>query len=234
MELIRTEAWLPDGTPIPGANAPQMKLPVHAVYVHHTAGATPLSPEAEVSALRGYDRMHRQQRGWDGIGYSFIVGPSGRVYEGRANRVGAHTAGVNSKAFGVAFMGNYMASVPGHGAMIAAAELMQHLIRTGATVPGFELHGHRDVGRTACPGDGLYNSLPSLRALVNRKEEPVPPVPARTRVNAPITGIATTPSGNGYLLVGADGGVFAFGDAKFLGNVEYVLPEGAAWVPSAP
>ena len=35
---------------------------------------------------------------------------------------------------------------------------------------------------------------------------------------APVTGIAPTPSGNGYWLVGRDGGVFNFGDAVFLGS----------------
>ena len=35
---------------------------------------------------------------------------------------------------------------------------------------------------------------------------------------APIVGIAPTPSGYGYYLLGADGGVFAFGDAHFAGS----------------
>src|ERR1700722_529400 len=35
---------------------------------------------------------------------------------------------------------------------------------------------------------------------------------------APVVGIAKTPSGNGYWLVGADGGVFTFGDARFFGS----------------
>jgi hypothetical protein len=56
--------------------------------------------------------------------------------------------------------------------------------------------------------------------------------PNRTNVNAPIVGIAITPSGQGYLLVAADGGVFAFGDAVFKGNVEYLLPAGRAWLPA--
>ena len=36
---------------------------------------------------------------------------------------------------------------------------------------------------------------------------------------APIVGMAVTPSGAGYFLVGADGGVFAFGDAVFRGSM---------------
>ena len=36
---------------------------------------------------------------------------------------------------------------------------------------------------------------------------------------ARIVAIAATPTGNGYWMLGADGGVFALGDAKFLGNL---------------
>ena len=38
-------------------------------------------------------------------------------------------------------------------------------------------------------------------------------------LNQPIVGMAATPSGNGYWLVAADGGIFAFGDAPFHGSM---------------
>ncbi|MGH9181977.1 MAG: hypothetical protein ACRDY5_09715, partial [Acidimicrobiales bacterium] len=38
------------------------------------------------------------------------------------------------------------------------------------------------------------------------------------RLNQAIVGMAVTPSGNGYWLVAADGGVFGFGDARFFGS----------------
>ncbi len=38
-------------------------------------------------------------------------------------------------------------------------------------------------------------------------------------LNAPIVGMATTPSGHGYWLVASDGGVFAFGDAAYKGSM---------------
>ena len=38
-------------------------------------------------------------------------------------------------------------------------------------------------------------------------------------LNAPVVGIAATPSGDGYWLTAADGGVFAYGDAAFLGSL---------------
>ena len=40
----------------------------------------------------------------------------------------------------------------------------------------------------------------------------------RSPPRAPIVGMSATPSGRGYWLVGADGGVFSFGDARFSGS----------------
>ena len=42
---------------------------------------------------------------------------------------------------------------------------------------------------------------------------------AGTSLNQPIVGMSTTSDGRGYWLVAADGGLFAFGDAKFYGSM---------------
>jgi hypothetical protein len=38
------------------------------------------------------------------------------------------------------------------------------------------------------------------------------------RLNQPVVGMASTPSGKGYWLVAADGGIFTFGDARYFGS----------------
>jgi hypothetical protein len=37
-------------------------------------------------------------------------------------------------------------------------------------------------------------------------------------LNEPVVGMAATPSGDGYWLIAGDGGVFAFGDARFIAS----------------
>ncbi len=39
------------------------------------------------------------------------------------------------------------------------------------------------------------------------------------QLNAPVVGMATTPSTNGYWMVASDGGIFSFGDAPFYGSM---------------
>jgi uncharacterized protein YkwD len=54
-------------------------------------------------------------------------------------------------------------------------------------------------------------AIPSASPLVSN--------PTAYATAAPIVGMAATPSGNGYWQVGADGAVFATGDAPFLGSL---------------
>ncbi|HET9173755.1 MAG TPA: hypothetical protein VFN56_00560, partial [Candidatus Saccharimonadales bacterium] len=60
---------------------------------------------------------------------------------------------------------------------------------------------------------GYYNSLPALMAKAGQTD------PYGVSSHERITGIASTPDGKGYLLVGSDGGVFTFGDAQFRGSM---------------
>jgi len=56
-----------------------------------------------------------------------------------------------------------------------------------------------------------------------------------TPLNSPIVGMATTPDGAGYYLLGGDGGVFSFGDAAFegsTGNLRLNSPVLGVAVPS--
>jgi hypothetical protein len=46
-------------------------------------------------------------------------------------------------------------------------------------------------------------------------------------LNKPVVGIAATPDGKGYWEVASDGGIFAFGDARYYGSVQYTAPGGA-------
>ncbi len=93
-------------------------------------------------------------------------------------------------------------------------------IKNGRHVAPYAAADHRNHIHLAATADFTYIA-------------PEAHMPDRPVISAPIVGIAITPTGNGYLLVAADGGVFAFGDAKFLGNVEFKLPVGDSWTPAA-
>ena len=56
--------------------------------------------------------------GWSDIGYSFLVGGDGNVYEGRGwSYVGAHTQGYNSVAFAASMIGSFDSGFPNAAAL---------------------------------------------------------------------------------------------------------------------
>ncbi|KAI3353810.1 hypothetical protein L3Q82_005032 [Scortum barcoo] len=58
--------------------------------------------------LVSIQREHMTERGFDDIGYNFLVGGDGTVYEGRGwGVVGAHAKSNNHDSVGIAFMGNF-------------------------------------------------------------------------------------------------------------------------------
>ena len=56
--------------------------------------------------------------GWSDIGYSFLVGGDGNIYEGRGwDIIGAHTLHYNSKAYAASLMGTFTSHLPTQAAM---------------------------------------------------------------------------------------------------------------------
>lgn len=46
--------------------------------------------------------------GWDDIGYNFLVGDDGNIYEGRGWGIkGAHSPKYNANSLGICFIGNF-------------------------------------------------------------------------------------------------------------------------------
>jgi hypothetical protein len=97
--------------------------PVQQLFIHHTAGANyDPNPRATMRAIYWY---HTVRRGWCDIGYNFVIGWDGLIYEGRwarrydpweihssedrRGRVvrGAHVEGFNTGSVGVSLMGNF-------------------------------------------------------------------------------------------------------------------------------
>lgn len=134
------------------------------VFIHHGA-TSPCSTQQECSTrVRSYQTFHMSAppagRGWWDIGYSFMVGEDGNVYEGRGwDQVGAHTYGYNSVGLGISFIGDFRDRLPNPNAIHAAQALIKCGVENGKIIGNYILKGHRDVGNTECPGQTLYDYI---------------------------------------------------------------------------
>ncbi|XP_061079083.1 peptidoglycan recognition protein 6 [Conger conger] len=141
----------------------QLALPLSFLYVHHTyqPGQPCLSFDRCAADMRAMQRFHQDDRGWDDIGYSFVVGSDGYVYEGRGWQWrGAHTKGHNSLGYGVSFIGDYTASLPSaHTLALARDRLTACAVGGARLTANYTVHGHRQLVNTSCPGDALFSEI---------------------------------------------------------------------------
>lgn len=148
---------------------------VKEVIVHHyyLPDVSPASSVAqEMSVLRGVERYHYAQ-GWGGAtGYNFHVMPSGRIYEGRGwFRIGAHTAGRNSKSVGIAlgFNGDMHALT---AEMInAVVDIVREGIAVRALTDDHSWAGHCDYAAKSCPGSRVYKDLSVFREVASKGDQ---------------------------------------------------------------
>ena len=146
---------------------------VELFVVHHTTGSY-----AGAQSVRNIQQFHMgPQRGWADIGYNFLVGADGTIFEGRGwSRVGAHARNKNSVSIGVAYVGDGSLPVPDE-AKRAIGWLAGEADRRFGRLRRV---GHRDVGSTLCPGHELYRVVQSGLSY----EPPKGDVPAKPEVSA--------------------------------------------------
>ncbi|KAJ8313923.1 hypothetical protein KUTeg_008484 [Tegillarca granosa] len=132
------------------------------VIIHH--GATQgCHTKSDCSAMvRSYQRYHMDYHGWSDIGYSFVVGEDGNIYEARGwDEIGAHTYNYNYNGLGICIIGDFTSHIPNDAALYAVKQLIQYGLDNGHISADYILKGHRDVGKTSCPGTKLWELIHS-------------------------------------------------------------------------
>ncbi len=168
---------------------------VKALVLHHTAGSNSYTQAQAVTQLRGVYAYHTQSLGWSDIGYNLVVDRYGTIYEGRRGSVtsapkGAHAGGFNRDTYGVSVMGNFVGATAPAAVTTALNKVIgwklgqygtdprgtSRLVSAGGgtsrwpagtAVTVNNVLGHKDVGKTSCPGS-LYSLLPSLRVAAGQ------------------------------------------------------------------
>lgn len=151
-------------------------LPAREVWLHHSATAAPNAVPPfgdDDAAVRSLETIGQQRFG-RGISYTFVITPSGRVYEGHGvDRVGAHTAGRNTVGRAICLIGNYEVIRPTGAQLDAIVTLLQHGRDQGWWIAARLTGGHRDApgASTACPGRFLYATIPTLNQRAAQEAE---------------------------------------------------------------
>jgi hypothetical protein len=130
-----------------------------AIIIHHSA--------TETGSTAVFDRWHRIGRGWEGVGYDFVIGNGngsgdGEVevtYRWRRQMVGAHCKTdednwANREAIGVCLVGDFNETLPTPRQMQSMAKLVRFL-QNRYNIAASRIYGHRSTPGarvTDCPG----------------------------------------------------------------------------------
>ena len=168
--IISREEW--------GAEDPKGSYSYHPYFdkltLHHAACCSADDLEEGKAQVYWIQDFHQNGRGWNDIGYHFLVDRAGNIYQGRPETViGAHVGGANTGNIGVCLLGCYHPPEASCFQTItpesrqSIVEIFSWVSDTYGQSPSVLL-GHRDYfGTTACPGDNIWIELPRFRAEIS-------------------------------------------------------------------
>ncbi|GFG37971.1 hypothetical protein Cfor_03856 [Coptotermes formosanus] len=176
----------------PPVSTPEtLSVPVNYTVIHHGGSNSYCTTQTACAAIvRAYQNYHIDSNGWNDIGYNFVVGEDGNVYEGRGwNAVGAHAPTYNTKSIGICIIGDFTSlletavssgsvpslrviivhthfladRLPNQAALNAVKQLIQCGVDSNKIRSTYQLIGHRQntASSTDCPGNALYNEIKS-------------------------------------------------------------------------
>lgn len=155
VEMISRQQW---GAAPSKLNSSPMGR-VRRITLHHTSEYPGMDKMSDLQVIRAIANFHRNSLGWADIGYHYLIGRDGKVYEGRPSSLqGAHTGGNNENNLGISMVGNFMHRRPSSVQMFALKRLLDMKMKEYG-LSTRNLLGHRDLKATACPGDALYQWL---------------------------------------------------------------------------
>nr|XP_020765524.1 peptidoglycan recognition protein 4 [Odocoileus virginianus texanus] len=153
--IVQRSAWDARET-----HCPRMNQPAQYVIIIHTTGRTCNKSDECRVLVQDIQSFFMDRSDSCDIGYNFLVGQDGIIYEGVGWSVqGSHTPGYNDIALGLAFMGTFSGSPPNAAALEAAQNLIQCSVVKGHLVPNYLLLGQSDVTNVQSPGRALYNII---------------------------------------------------------------------------
>lgn len=157
-----------------GARPPRkivIDTPKHTLYIHHSGSPDGYGIDTvaeQIGVMRGIQRFHMDVRGWNDIGYSFVLfQPRGRgktrvprLYVGRGPIAMTASQVPNTGGISVCVI---VDDEPIHP---LTRERLEGITRSLARRRGISrVLGHRDVQATDCPGDELARLVPHLSRI---------------------------------------------------------------------
>ncbi|KFB50845.1 peptidoglycan recognition protein long class isoform B [Anopheles sinensis] len=160
LRLVTRQEWLAQP---PREDLAELKLPVSNVIIAHTATESCTTQQACITRVKSIQNYHMATLKYSDIGYNFLIGGDGAVYEGRGwLKVGAHTRDYNFISYGIAFIGNFEVDQPTDSQMEQLDALLHNCTARSSLASNYQLYGASQLRQTVSPGKFLMEKLKLL------------------------------------------------------------------------
>lgn len=136
---------------------------IKRITIHHTSEYPGMGSFSDKEVVQKIAKFHRESRGWADIGYHYLIGRDGRIFEGRPESIqGAHVKHNNKNNLGISLVGNFNRYSP-NSKQYKSLQMLLQMKKRQYSINNAKVYGHRDFNATACPGAALYEWLGSYR-----------------------------------------------------------------------
>lgn len=122
---------------------------ISKIIIHCSA-----TPSGRAVTVQDIDVEHRK-RGFDCIGYHYVIGINGEIWEGRdIERIGAHCLNHNKNSIGICYIGGLSSKdyTPKDTRTEMQKKSLLKLLRDlKVKYPNATVHGHREFAAKECP-----------------------------------------------------------------------------------
>ncbi|XP_046608514.1 peptidoglycan-recognition protein SA-like isoform X1 [Neodiprion virginianus] len=130
--------------------------PVELVIIGHTASSPCSTFEECASKMQTFQNLHVQTRGWVSIGYNFVIGGDGNVYQALGWDITNYT---RDNSIMISFIGNYVINEVKNKQRKAVQLLLEQGVELGKLASNYKLVAHCQVANTLSPGQYLLADL---------------------------------------------------------------------------
>ncbi|NRA36820.1 MAG: N-acetylmuramoyl-L-alanine amidase, partial [Planctomycetes bacterium] len=150
--IVKRRSWTKQGV----RKNHRVMTTVNRITIHHTGEHGDIVKLPDLEVVKRIENYHRNERKWAAIGYHYLVGRDGTVYEGRPSRYqGAHTRSNNRNNLGISVIGDFNKRHP-NSKQLATLHALLDDMRREYNVSARSVFGHRDLSPSVCPGKHLY------------------------------------------------------------------------------
>lgn len=139
---------------------------INLITFHHSGDPKPfVTNDAAGTAqhLENVRHWHRDQLGWQDIGYHFAIDRAGRIWQLRPLAyAGQHVRGKNDHNIGVVVLGNFELQAP-TAQQLQKVQWFSQLLRKQYRLAPNRVFTHRELVKTTCPGKNMQPLMTQYR-----------------------------------------------------------------------